>query len=135
MLTGTEMLWNFFCSGHGKGEHDGAGAVIKRALTEEQLKTDGVPTKCAADVVAFLRLKYSSSKREGRVFWEIKEGEVDRNIRWDCEAIHKSRSIHSDNGYNSCNCRSLRFKLLSCFCILCLQGAWISCTNKAYVGN
>ena len=117
------MLWNLFCLGHGKGEHDGAGAIIKRALTEEQLKTDGVPMKCAIDVVAFLRLKYSSSKREGRVFWEIKEGEADRNIRWDCEAIHQSRLIHSVNGYNSCNWRALRFKLLSCSCILCLQGA------------
>ena len=92
------MLWNFFCSGHGKGEHDGASAVIKRLLIEEQQKTDGVPLKCAADVVAFLRLKYSSSKREGRVFREIKEGEVDHNIRWDCESIHQSLLIHSVNG-------------------------------------
>ena len=135
MLTSIEMVCNFFCSSHGKGEQDGAGAVIKRALTEEQLKTDGVPMKCVADVVAFLRLKYSSAKREGRVFLEIKEEEVDCNIRWDCEAIHQSCLIHSVDGYNSCNCRALRFKLLSCFYILCLQGAWKSCTNKAYVGN
>lgn len=32
-LTGKFMVWNFFGSGHGKGEHDGAGAVVKRALT------------------------------------------------------------------------------------------------------
>ena len=36
--TDLEMRWNFFGFGHGKGEHDGAGAVIKRALTHEQLK-------------------------------------------------------------------------------------------------
>ncbi|MCO5607781.1 hypothetical protein L7F22_061982 [Adiantum nelumboides] len=30
-LTGIEMLWSFFASSHGKGEHDGAGAVVKRA--------------------------------------------------------------------------------------------------------
>ena len=24
--------WNFFETGHGKGEHDGAGACVKRAL-------------------------------------------------------------------------------------------------------
>ena len=34
------MRWNLFGSDHGKGEHDGAGALIKRALTHEQLKTD-----------------------------------------------------------------------------------------------
>ena len=37
-----EMTWNFFCSRHGKGEHDGVGAVIKRALTHEQLKQNSV---------------------------------------------------------------------------------------------
>ena len=89
MLTGTKMLWNFFCLGHGgKGEHDGASAITKRALIEEQLKTYSALMKCVTNVVAFIRLKYSSSKREGRVFWEIKEGEVDHNIRWDYEAIH-----------------------------------------------
>lgn len=31
------MIWNFSGSGHGKGEWDGAGAVVKRALRKEQL--------------------------------------------------------------------------------------------------
>ena len=35
------------CSIAHKGEHDGAGAVIKRALTHEQLKADGVHMNCA----------------------------------------------------------------------------------------
>ena len=30
-------IWNFFESGHGKGEHDGAGACIKRALRKYQM--------------------------------------------------------------------------------------------------
>ena len=29
--------WSFFESGHGKGEHDGAGACIKRALRRYQM--------------------------------------------------------------------------------------------------
>ena len=29
--TNVRFLWNFFESGHGKGEHDGAGACIKCA--------------------------------------------------------------------------------------------------------
>ena len=36
-LTGIRMTHHFFGLGHGKGEHDGAGAVIKRHLTHEQL--------------------------------------------------------------------------------------------------
>ena len=55
------MRWNFFGSGHGKGEHDGAGAVIKRALTHEQLKADVVHMNCAAHVVDFLTTNMSTS--------------------------------------------------------------------------
>ncbi len=32
MIGGCEMCWSFFCSGHGKGPHDGAWAMIKRFL-------------------------------------------------------------------------------------------------------
>lgn len=35
--TNVRFLWNFFESGHGKGEHDGAGACIKRALRQHEL--------------------------------------------------------------------------------------------------
>ena len=45
------MQWNYFGSGHGKGEHDGAGAVIKRALTSEQLDNNGAKLQNAHDVV------------------------------------------------------------------------------------
>ena len=51
-LTSMEMNWNFFCSGHGKGEHDGVGAIIKRALTHEQLKQHSVQLNRAAEVVS-----------------------------------------------------------------------------------
>ena len=57
-LTGLQMMHNFSASGHGKGEHDGAGAVIKRTLTHEELKPDGWPMKCAADVANFLKFKF-----------------------------------------------------------------------------
>ena len=45
------MKWIFFRSSHGKGEHDGAGTVIKRALTHEHLKADVVHMNWAAHVV------------------------------------------------------------------------------------
>ena len=48
---GLEMTWNFFRFGHGKGECDGASAIIKRALTHEQLKVDGVHMNCVTHVV------------------------------------------------------------------------------------
>lgn len=133
-LTGKEMCWNFFVSGHGKGEHDGAGAVIKRALTHEQLKVDGTPLKCAADVVYFLREKFNHSGKS-RVFWDIKLGEVDRTCQWNCKPIHKTMSMHSVNGYSCTDTKALRYRMLSCFCDFCMQNQWRRCVNKEYVGQ
>ena len=44
------MQWNYFGSGHGKREHDGEGAVIKCALTSEQLDNKGANLQNAHDV-------------------------------------------------------------------------------------
>ena len=48
------MLWNFFGSGHGKGEWDGAGAVVKRALRSEQLLKPHRTLRNARDCITFL---------------------------------------------------------------------------------
>lgn len=48
------MLWNYFGTGHGKGEWDGAGAVVKRALRNEQLVNPHRRLQNAADCVQFL---------------------------------------------------------------------------------
>jgi len=32
------MQWNYFAIGHGKGEVDGVGALLKRKLHKEQIK-------------------------------------------------------------------------------------------------
>ena len=32
-----QFIWNFFESGHGKGEHDGVGACAKCALHQHEL--------------------------------------------------------------------------------------------------
>ena len=82
------MTWNFFSSGHEKGEQDGAGAVIKRTLTHEQLKPDAWPMKCASDVVSFLKQRFGGVLGQvgvNRVFWEIKTDEVPRETQWNCK--------------------------------------------------
>ena len=86
-LTGARMTWNFSGSGHEKGEHDGAGAVVKQTLTREQLLADGVKLQCAADAVKFLRENCSHgatstfmpAKKQivRRIFWEVKAGDID----------------------------------------------------------
>ena len=55
------MRWIFFWSDHSKGEHDGAIAIIKWALTHEQLKADVVHMNSATHVVDFLRTNMSTN--------------------------------------------------------------------------
>ena len=57
-MTRLHMMHSFSASGHGKGEHDGAGAVIMKTLTHEELKLDGWPLKCTANVVSFLNTTF-----------------------------------------------------------------------------
>ena len=52
-------IWNFFKSGHGKGEHDGAGACVKRALVNEQLKISRVELLDARSIVDWCSLALS----------------------------------------------------------------------------
>lgn len=140
-ITNMEMTWNFFESGHGKGEHDGAGAVVKRALTHEQLKTDGVDLKCAADIVAFLKDTMSTTTSTGYVkeclvirhFWNVQIGDVDRSNPWHCAPITGSRSIHSICGYSKVDSTQLKTRMLSCYCDACIHNTTRMCVNKAYV--
>ena len=51
-LSRIQYMQNFTKAGHGKGEHDGASACIKRALAREELKyKDGAILKDAKSIV------------------------------------------------------------------------------------
>ena len=88
------MTWNYFGSWLEKGEHNGIGAMVKRALTHEQLKTDGVILRQVVDVVDFLKItmshgasrSYAQSTKVGpdinMTFWLIKLEDVDRSKAW-----------------------------------------------------
>ncbi len=137
-ITGLQMMHNFFASGHGKGEHDGAGAVIKRTLTHEQLKPDGWPMKCAADVVNFLNATFQPIGKTHRcntqrVFWLVSKDDVQHNLQWDCERISGSRSFHCVDGYSKDDRCAVRFRTLSCFCEPCMSGLWRRCKNRMHI--
>jgi hypothetical protein len=46
MIGGYKMLWNFFGSGHGKGPHDGVGAMVKRFFPKKIQCSWGEVIKC-----------------------------------------------------------------------------------------
>lgn len=144
LTKGCKMLWNFFETAHGKGEWDGAGAVVKRALTAEQIMNPARPLQNAAQVVSFLDEKYSrrvaSSYNKSRltpisrVFWHIEDDKVnheDRSIR--CKTLPASKALYSIMGFSETDPTLLMTRALSCFCIPCVDGDWANCENATHV--
>jgi hypothetical protein len=49
------MVWSYFGSGHGKGDHDGANVVLKQEIRKEQMNMDSVRLQNATNVLHFLK--------------------------------------------------------------------------------
>ena len=52
-------IWNFLESGHGKGEHNGVGACVKRALVKELLNISAVELLDVCSIVDWCSLALS----------------------------------------------------------------------------
>ena len=68
-------IWNYFETGDGKGEHDGADACIKIAFRREEMKFTGVHLRDAASIVqwcASIMGEQATRKVLVRIiFWEV----------------------------------------------------------------
>lgn len=144
LTKGCKMRWSYFESAHGKGEWDGAGAVVKRALTAEQIQNPSRPLQNAEQVVQFLEERHtervtSSYKRTktpslSRVFWHIGEDEVDHGDKSiHCKTLPGSKSLYSIMGFSDTDPTLLRTRALSCFCIPCVDCDWANCENLSHV--
>ena len=143
MTNGCGMLWSFFGSGHGKGPHDGAGAVVKCFIRREQLKSDGWRLQNAATVVEFLKQKLSARPESSylgrrkpmrREFWEVSREDVNKLQDLDCDTISGTRGLHSILATNRNHLTNLQVKKLACFCLFCFDGKWEDCINLHWTG-
>jgi hypothetical protein len=145
LLTGQyKIWWNYFESAHGKGEWDGAGAMVKRALRAEQIQNPLQPLQNAVLVVEFLEEKYtkrvassyqqSTTPPLSRVFWHIGEKEVDhhdKNVK--CNTLPGSKNLYSIMGFSMSDPTLLQTRALSCFCVPFINGQWGGCENPSHV--
>lgn len=125
------------------GEWDGAGAVVKTRLRNEQLQNPDRPLQNASDVVAFLNETLAnrvimSSERCGRdeisrYFHDIARDSVPRHEPWDCDTVPGSRSLHSISSLSAADPTKLMVRHLSCYCSNCQVQNWESCENKSHV--
>ena len=98
-------MWNFTEAGHGKGEHDGVGTCIKRALAHEELKykygatlidTKSIIQWCNAIMVP----NKEGESMVGRPFWLIDNTNIPPYE--DCCTLIGSSELHSFRSSNVC---------------------------------
>jgi hypothetical protein len=121
---------DFFASGHGKGEHDGAGVVVKKELQKEQLRLNVAPLQNAQDVVKFLKETFAKEYVglvDSRVdvmwvFWEVKSTNVDRIQPYICVIVFGFHKMHSISSLDHEDLKPLLMHELSCFYPTCVDG-------------
>jgi hypothetical protein len=115
---------------HGKGPHDGVGAVLKRFLKKSQLGLNGPKLQNAKDVVTLMRIHLSSrpktSYTKGKkhvtcVFWHVNITNVDHQTSYTCDYMKGSYDVNK-----------MLKKDLSCFCCFCFDYNYKNCVNLAW---
>jgi hypothetical protein len=142
---GCKCLWSFFGSGHSKGPHDGAGAVLKRFIRQKQLDVEGPKLQCAADIVNLLHehlsgrpeTSYNGGDRRPvhRTFWLVEVDDVDREHEYMVDTIEGTRDLHSVQSVNRMEVNKLLKRNLACFCFACIDEKWGECINMAWCGD
>lgn len=145
MTNGCKMMWSFFGSGHGKGPHDGARAIIKCFIRREQLSAHGRKLQNASEVVNFPRTNLSKCSKSSyvrkkkpfcRVFWHVKSDDVDHcSFSFACDNIESTKKIHCIYATNKHVLTQLLVKPLACFCALCVDNKWDECANVKWTGD
>jgi len=54
-MEGCQMIWNFFATGHGKGEVNGARALLKWEVQKKQIKPQGKKLQNAIEIAVHLQ--------------------------------------------------------------------------------
>jgi hypothetical protein len=139
---GCEMVWNFFATGHGKGEVDGTGALLKREVKAEQIKPQRMKLQNAREIVQYLRgranrphTSYSKVRRHtNNFFHKIGVGEVDRSKPYSVTTVDGNRGMHQVRSLSAVDDTLCEFRQLSCFCEGCMDKFSLEpCTSKAHV--
>ena len=97
-------MWNCFETGHGKGEHDGAGACVKISLRREELKLSTISTiRNAQSIVRWcmlvmveesaMRVESTRKRHRERIFWEVVD--IDHSHAWEFKTVPRTYVFHS----------------------------------------
>ena len=140
--TSVSVMWSFFDTGHGKGEHDGAGACVKRALPRYQLQHDSVRLRDVQHVSDWCREHIGTSaassfrRRDAgevsRWFWTVSSSVIASIQSFDCRTVKGTQQLHSILSSDHPDPTIYTWEL-SCFCGRCMVGHWGHCLDTEWV--
>jgi hypothetical protein len=136
---------NYCGAGHGKGEHDGAGANIKHqvamALLNQQnaaqiLSAKSYYTYCQQHLTEPVHHVHASHNKHvtltSRQFYWVGLGDIARE-----HAVYTSvqgiRQYHCFRTAGACSPK-VHARKLSCYCGACYMGRWDQCDNTEFTG-
>ena len=126
-LFNIRMQWNYFGFGHGKEEHDGTGAAIKRALTSSWIVMV-LSYKMHMMLWEWLTWKMSNNSKN-KLFIEVQGDEMDRTKSYGCKIVKYTCNTHCVLEFSHKDTTQLLLCTLSCFCSMCTEEAWDECIN------
>ena len=128
------LIWNYFETGHGKGEHDGAGEFTKTSLRREEIKFTGAHLRDAASIVQWCAsIMGEQATRKHllqRIFWEVTN--VDRSQTHRVNTMHGYRQFHSIRSSDN-SALQIWTRLKDFFCSSYSIGEWGDCENTNIV--
>ena len=128
-------MYNFIEVGHGKVEHDGAGACTKWALTHEELKyedsvklinVDSIMKRCNTT----MGLGKEGESRVHRFFWLIDNTNI--APYQDCCTLTRSSELHSFRSSDA-GSWSIHTWKMACYCPSCIKENWDDCESTEWV--
>ena len=122
-------IWNYFETGHCKGEHDRAGACIKTALWREEMRFTRKPhIKDAESIVQWCSTAMSNRtkvvERPVRNVWHVVD--IDLYRSYSCGTIQGTHGFHLVRSPNN-PLFEIWMRKLVFFCIPCSSGEWDEC--------
>ncbi len=128
---GCQILWNYFATRHGKGEVDGAGALLKREFCKEQIKPQQFKIQNAKEVDNLLQCEVNkfhvthpnARKIMNKTFQQVKVGDVDKSSGFHCAIVPRSQKAHQVRLVTCQDPTMLEYRNVSCFCIRCQDPA------------
>ena len=91
-------IWNYFETGHGKCDHDRAGACIKTTLQREDMRftrnphikdAESIVQWCSATMSDRTKVQHTSTwaGKEVRNFWQVVD--IDRSCSYSCGTVQE----------------------------------------------